>query len=153
MDTDLRAHARDHCSQRTTTSQACSHDLRLIAKEAKLEAFVRAGCHTVQAKMALGLVPLRASDGIVAALTFDQAPVAVVARGCILMQTQNRPSRSHAQQRAQRTQRPAPEARHPSIHRQQRKKDYKQQYAQSVMRHINNEVFLACGSRKNRQPN
>ena len=80
-----------------------------LAEEAKLQAAVRATSHAVHAHQALGFAPRHSANGIVAALAMQQAPVALVAARCILVQSENRPARHRSQQRSQRANRAAPQ--------------------------------------------
>src|ERR1017187_6465878 len=70
------------------------------AEELELQAVVRATAQAVHAHQALGLAPRRAADRIVAALAVEQAAIAFVAGGRILVQRQNRPARNRNKQRA-----------------------------------------------------
>ena len=60
--------------------------------------------------MAFGLAPRDSADGIVATLTGEQAAIAVVASDGIFVQSQDRPTGCHTEQRSQRTDGAAPEA-------------------------------------------
>ena len=99
--------------ERSAPPQIRRGDLLLFAEEAELKAIVRATADAVHAHQALGFAPGNAADGIVATLTIEQAAVAFVAGIRILVQPQHAPPGNRSQQRAQRTDRPAPEPRHP----------------------------------------
>jgi hypothetical protein len=60
-----------HCGQRLAPGQTRSSNLLILAKEAELQATVRAGRNAVKAKVALRLAPRYATDRIVAALASD----------------------------------------------------------------------------------
>jgi hypothetical protein len=99
-------------SGKTGDSAAASEirrsNLGFIPEEAKLQAVMWAGAYAVHAHEALSLAPGHAADRIVAALTTEQAAVAFVAGGGILVQTKNGPAGHCAKQRAEGTEAAAP---------------------------------------------
>src|SRR5208337_5417578 len=95
---------------------------------------IGATAYAVHAHQALRLPPWRAADGIVAALAMEQAAVAVVARLRILVESQQRPLRHRAQQRAQRANRTAPEARDAQTHRENHEEQNAQKNSLRKMR-------------------
>ena len=120
----VRAHQRHHGRTRCKTRNApCAvrcpaMPLRCsLRKKRNCKAVVRAAADAVHAHQALGLAPRRAADRVVAALAVQQAAIALVAAGWVLVQSKHRPPRDRAQQRAQRANRPAPEARNAQTQR------------------------------------
>ena len=129
------AHQRNHggagseAGQRPAAAQIRRGHFMLVAEEAEFQAVVRATAHAVHAHQALGFAPRRAADGVVAALAVEQAAIAFVAGGGVLVQAEDRPAGDRAQQRAQRADRPAPEPRNAQAGRKNREKENAQHQA------------------------
>ena len=82
-------------------------------KEPELDPTLGTVRDAVETKVTFGFAPMRAGRRVVTALTVEQATAAVVAVDGLLLQAENRPARHHAEQRTQRTDRPAPKTRDP----------------------------------------
>ena len=92
-------HSGSKTGEGAPAAQIRRGDFFFIPKEAELQAVVRAGADAVHAHEALRLAPGHAADRIVAALATEQAAVAFVAGGGILVQTKNRPAGHRAEER------------------------------------------------------
>ena len=71
---------------------------------------MRATADAVHAHEALGFAPGKTADGIVSALTMEQAAVAFVAGGGVFVQAEDRPPGDGAEQSSERADGAAPEA-------------------------------------------
>jgi len=90
---------------------------------------IRALAHAVETKVAFGFAPAGARNGIVAALAMEQASVAIAAVRGILFEAQNGPAGYKSQQRSQRAQGAAPEARDAQVEYENRCKNQSQEEA------------------------
>jgi hypothetical protein len=95
----------------------------LLIKELELQAMLWTLTHTIEAEMALRLMPWNAANRIVATLATQQAAVAVFAVLWVLYQPENRPARHDAQKRAEWAKSAAPEPCHTKIECQKKNKD------------------------------
>ncbi len=128
-----RGHARDQLSalhfRRFT-------DRRVAGRRADGEADTVSGAvaNAVEAQVALRLAPRGPRNRIVAALAVQQAAAAVVARGRVLFQVNERPARGNSEQAAERAQGAAPEARHAQVEREQEGEDQADEHGLAKVR-------------------
>jgi len=81
-----------------------------LGKEFKLEAVMRALADAIQTKYTFGFAPGHAANGVIAALTVQEATIAVIAGCRVLLESQDGPARDETEECAQRTNGPAKEA-------------------------------------------